>query len=207
MGLTKPTGVLRDTQGNVYIGGNGYTLRMFSTVTGVMTQLAGVSGNANYADGTGTQALFGSMGGMTFDAFGNILVADVGSQRIRMVTTSGVVTTLIYSPDVKYSAVAYSPDWSLLYATELGHIISVITTSAPATRVVLTGTGSAGYADGLGTNARFNRPVNIVMSTAGNMYVADQNNFVIRKINADGESIILSFTSFDCSLRSIMTWS
>jgi sugar lactone lactonase YvrE len=48
------------------------------------------------------------------------------------------------------------------------------------------GSGAAGFADGLGTAASFNRPWGITSDLLGNVYVADANNFLIRKITPDG---------------------
>lgn len=46
--------------------------------------------------------------------------------------------------------------------------------------------GSLGNIDGKGTDARFNSPGSVAVATDGNVYVADRNNHVIRKISPDG---------------------
>jgi sugar lactone lactonase YvrE len=46
--------------------------------------------------------------------------------------------------------------------------------------------GSAGFLDGLGTNAGFSSPSGIGVDAAGNVYVADRFNFTIRKISMSG---------------------
>ncbi|MFA6098155.1 MAG: FG-GAP-like repeat-containing protein [Patescibacteria group bacterium] len=49
---------------------------------------------------------------------------------------------------------------------------------------LVAGTGATGYADGAGTSAKFNRPFGLTMDASGsNLYIADSNNHVIRKIN------------------------
>jgi DNA-binding beta-propeller fold protein YncE len=42
--------------------------------------------------------------------------------------------------------------------------------------------GVSGFADGPGLQARFNGPAGIAVDHAGNIYVADANNQIIRKI-------------------------
>src|SRR4051812_44603534 len=56
-------------------------------------------------------------------------------------------------------------------------------------RVVSTLAGAAGQAgsnDGVGSAARFNFPVGVAVDGAGNVYVADANNWTIRKITPGG---------------------
>ena len=62
-------------------------------------------------------------------------------------------------------------------------------TASPPTVWVTTFAGSdeKGYADGPGGEAQFNKPSDIVMDTAGNLYVAEIFNHRIRKITPQGE--------------------
>ncbi|VDA99758.1 hypothetical protein S1OALGB6SA_831, partial [Olavius algarvensis spirochete endosymbiont] len=48
------------------------------------------------------------------------------------------------------------------------------------------GTGTEGFADGIGTEAQFNRPGGVAVGSYGNVYVADSNNHRIRKITPAG---------------------
>jgi outer membrane protein assembly factor BamB/sugar lactone lactonase YvrE len=50
----------------------------------------------------------------------------------------------------------------------------------------LAGSGSAGFADGTGTNAQFNFPNGGFVDPAGNVFIADSSNHRIRKISAQG---------------------
>lgn len=51
------------------------------------------------------------------------------------------------------------------------------------------GTGTLGYSGdgGLATQAQLNRPNSIAFAAAGNMYIADQSNYRIRKVNTSGQ--------------------
>src|SRR5689334_14822002 len=46
--------------------------------------------------------------------------------------------------------------------------------------------GMVGSADGTGPDARFNSPNGVAVDSAGNVYVADRDNYTIRKVSAAG---------------------
>ncbi len=55
------------------------------------------------------------------------------------------------------------------------------------TGVVSTVAGSSrGFADGVGTNAKFSYPTGIILDTNKNMFVADSGNHRVRKITPQG---------------------
>lgn len=90
-----PFGVAVDSSGNVYTSHNDHRIRK-TTPSGVTTIFAG-SGTAAFADGTGTAASFNLPRHMAFDSAGNLYVADQANNRIRRITSAGVVTTFLGS--------------------------------------------------------------------------------------------------------------
>ena len=88
-----PLGVVVEPGGNLYVSEiRNHKIRKI-TPAGVVTTFAG-SGNTGTADGTGTTASFNSPTGMSIDSGGNVYVADRDNQKIRKITSVGVVTTL-----------------------------------------------------------------------------------------------------------------
>jgi len=168
------------------------------TVTGSATvgTLAG-DGTPAYLDGTGTATQFNGPGGVTVDASGNVYVADTENHRIRKITSEGVVSTLAGNGTAGYAdgtvttamfhnpiGVAVDGSGTVYVADGLNHCIRKITSAGEVT--TLAGSGTAGFADGTGTAAQFNRPFGVAVDGSGTVYVADYFNHRIRKITAAG---------------------
>jgi gliding motility-associated-like protein len=140
--LNYPYGIASDALGNIYVADAGNNQIKKITPGGVVTVFAG-SGNLGAADGQGTAASFARPWGLTMDGKGNIYVADAGNNLIRMITPSGVVSTIA-------------------------------------------GSGSKGANNGISSQATFNNPAGVAVDKAGNVYVVDSDNNLIRKITPGG---------------------
>ncbi|MBL0312801.1 MAG: hypothetical protein IPP78_08820 [Holophagaceae bacterium] len=90
-----PSGIAMDLAGNLYVADYAnHTLRKI-TPDGTVSTLAGSAGQPGAADGTGSAARFNNPYAMVLDPVsGNLLVGDSGNSTIRLVTPSGVVSTL-----------------------------------------------------------------------------------------------------------------
>jgi len=82
------------------------------------------------------------------------------------------------------SGIAVDVNGNIYVADWLNHLIRKITPAGVVT--TLAGSGLQGTANGTGTAASFNNPTDVATDAAGNVYVADYFNFLIRKITPAG---------------------
>lgn len=87
-----PTGIVIDSSGNLYVADYANNKIRKISPGGVVTTFVG-SGISGSTDGTGTAASFNKPFGLAIDSFGNFFVSDAYNNRIRKITSSGVVTT------------------------------------------------------------------------------------------------------------------
>ncbi len=196
--FNSPLGVAVDISGNLYVADfYNHSVRKV-TAGGVVTTLAGV-GSVGSADGTGSTASFFGPYGMAVDGAGNAYVTDGYNNTVRKITAGGVVTTLaglagnFGSADGTGSAARFNfpagvgvdGAGTVYVADYANHTIRKITAGGVVTTLAGSA-GSSGSADGTGSVARFNYPRGVAVDSAGNVYVADTSNCVIRKITAGG---------------------
>jgi hypothetical protein len=93
-----PSGVAVDSNNNLYVADGGNHRIRKITSSGIVTTIAGGGlsgwGNGGFLDGIGTNARFNYPSGLAVDSSLNIYVADTVNNRIRKISSSGVVSTL-----------------------------------------------------------------------------------------------------------------
>jgi sugar lactone lactonase YvrE len=192
-----PAGVAVDTSGNVYVTDTSNNLIRQITSKAVVTTLAG-SGSQGSANGTGTAASFSWPFGVAIDSSGNIYVGDQSDCLVRKITSGGVVTTIAGSGACgainangtaasfcEPFGVAVDSSRNVYVADAQNDLIRKITSGG----VVTTLAGSAGVigaTNATGTAASFNNPQGVAVDDAGNVYVADSGNDLIRIITSAG---------------------
>lgn len=193
-----PAGIAVDANGTIYVADtNNHTIRKI--VAGVVTTLAGSAGVSGTADGNGAAARFTFPVGIGVALDGTIYVADTNNHAIRKITPDGSVTTLAgvkralgYNDGFGTQAsfrypfdLAVAPDGTIYVADTSNELIRKVTPEGRVTTVA----GAAqttGTTDGTGNAARFDHPWGIAVDGSGNVYVADAENEMIRKIRPDG---------------------
>ncbi len=174
--------------------------------TGIISTVAG-NGIAGYGlDGVAATStkIGGALTGLTFDDTGNyyFTLNGPGFNRIRKVTTTGVMYTIAGTGTAGYSGdsglaisaelntpyfIAFDKNGNLYFSDVLNNRIRKINM---ATGIIYTfaGNGTAAYGGdgGPAIAAELHSPTGICFDTAGNLYIADQGNYRIRKIDTAG---------------------
>ena len=197
----QPVSVAVDANGNVYVADTlNSTIRKVTTPGGVVTTLAGTPSASGSSDGAGGAAHFNNPCGVAVDGAGTLYVSDLANNTIRQITPAGVVTTLAGSASsgtgtndgtgsaasfANPAGVAVDTNGNVYVADYENHTIRKIAPGGIVT--TLAGeSGVSGFANGTGKAARFSGPLGVAVDTAGNVYVADTSNHLIRKITAGG---------------------
>jgi hypothetical protein len=194
-----PVAVTTDSSGNLYVADVSRDTVEKINISSQVTTLAGSAGQAGTANGSGASARFNDPSGLSAGFDGTLAVADKANGTIRLVSPTGVVSTLAGSTTLRGNVdgagtsatfssplgIAQDSAGTLYVADAMNHTVRKITSSG----TVSTLAGSAGQSgtnDGTGSSARFNNPTGIEVDSAGNVYVADTTNNLIRKVTPTG---------------------
>jgi sugar lactone lactonase YvrE len=202
--LNVPTGVAVDACGNLFIADNGNNVIRKVSANGIISTVAG-NGTGGYSGdgGAATNAELNNPSGVTVDANGNLFIADQRNQRIRKVSTNGIITTVAGNGTYYYSGdggaatnaglsfpsgVAVDANGNLFIADNGNNVIRKVSANGIISTVAGNGYGapssSGGYSGdgGAATNAELNNPSGVTVDACGNLFIADNGNNVIRKV-------------------------
>ncbi|HXP48938.1 MAG TPA: T9SS type A sorting domain-containing protein, partial [Bacteroidia bacterium] len=159
------------------------------------TTIAGSTTHGN-ANGTGTAESFWGPQSLAYDGNGNLYISDANNYEVRkLVISTGAVTTLAGhnssgSTDGTGTAASFNIPYGIAYDGAGNLYVSdyfnnEIRKVATATGAVTTFAGSttSGHADGTGAAAGLNVPVGMTYDGNGNLYITENGNNDVRKIN------------------------
>ena len=200
--LSYPYGVAFDALGNLFIADqNNHVVRKVGT-NGIITTVAG-SGKPGYSGdgGAATNAELSAPSGVAVDASGNLFIADQNNNVIREVATYGIITTAVgngtagYSgdggeaPNAELSApagVAADASGNLFIADQDNNVIREAGAYGLITTVAGNGIGRYSGDGGRAASAELYAPAGVAADASGDLFIADRDNFCIRKVTANG---------------------
>jgi sugar lactone lactonase YvrE len=200
--LDVPADVKLDGAGNLYIADSAnHAVRMVNAATGIIRTIAGIGGRAGYSGdgGPAAQALLDNPDGIAFDGDHALYISDTGNNVIRKVDlTTGTITTVAGTGTAGFSGdggpgtsgqlnlpwgIALGSEGSLYIADLLNNRIRKL--SPAGTLSTIAGTGVNGFAgdNGPATAAVLNVPAGVAVDVAGNVFIADSGNSLVREVN------------------------
>lgn len=216
--LNTPTAVAVDGAGNLYIADFGNNrVRTVNAATGIITTVAGGGSLESGIDGLGdgglaTNAVLSGPSDIAVDAAGNLYIADSYHGLIREVNASSQVISVIAGGGSNSGSDGFGdggPATSAslndptgvsldvsgnVYIADNGHNLVREVNASSGTITAVAGNGSSGYGGdhGPATSARLARPWTIRVDAAGDLFIADFGNSLIREVNG-ATGIITTF--------------
>ncbi|MGZ3891284.1 MAG: NHL domain-containing protein, partial [Mucilaginibacter sp.] len=196
--IQMPGAIATDASGNVYIAQD-YRIRKISS-SGIITTVVG-TGTPGYSGdgGPATIAQIANVQALGVDASGNLYIGD--GNRIRKVNPAGIISSIVGDGNAGSSgdggpatsaqihdpcALAFDLSGNIYIADNSNHRVRKVNASGIITTVA--GEGNPGYYGdgGPATSAEIYSPSGVAVDNAGNLYIAEQANNIIRKVNAAG---------------------
>jgi len=196
-----PFSLLEDPSGNVFVNDTAnYLVRELVQSQDLVNFFAGTGTRGNIGNGgPATSAELNSNYGVARDSSGNIYIADTANCVVRQVNTSGIINAFAGTGSCGFAGdggPATSAQLSSPYGVSIdaGNNVYIADTNNQVIRKVSQGTIStvAGTPDRAGflgdgdpaTAAELAYPNALTLDGAGNLYIADTNNCVIREVSA-----------------------
>ncbi|MBX2907120.1 MAG: Ig-like domain-containing protein [Taibaiella sp.] len=200
--LRGPVGLAYDASGNLYVADHySNVIRKIST-SGIVSTFAGTGGYGYSGDGgPATAAMFKGPYKLTFDASGNLFVADHYSNRVRKITPAGIITTVAgtgylgFSGDgvpatatniSRPSVVKFSPGGEMYIMDYNGCRIRKVDADGIISTVAGTGVPGTTGDGGPATAARIFYPFGMDFDATGNLYLVEAEGNRVRMIDTFG---------------------
>jgi streptogramin lyase len=195
--FNKPRGIVINSNGDFIVSDRvGHRLRKID-ITADKVSIYGGDGTADLKDGSLASAQFAEPSGMAYDRKGNLFVADYRYNSIRKIDGNGKVTTFAgsktpgninanssFASFTNPTDVAINANGDLFIADNGNNCIRKIDVVAAVTEFA--GSDTPGLTNNRGIFAKFDHPTGLAFDGNGNLFVADNGNNCIRKIDVNG---------------------
>jgi uncharacterized protein (TIGR03437 family) len=194
------TGLAIDSSGNLYIADS--LNNRLRKVTGTTISTIAGSGGFSYSGdgGPATAAQLNAPEAVAVDASGNVYIADTANNVVRQISAKGVINTIAGNGTAGFGGDGGAATSAQLSAPQgvavdsSGNVFVADTANARVRKIsggtitTVAGSGTQGYSgDGAAaTSAQLNTPVGLAVDKAGNLYIADVDDSVVRKVSTSG---------------------
>jgi sugar lactone lactonase YvrE len=199
--LNQPWGITVDGGGNLYIADVTNSRIRKVNPAGTITTVGG-NGSATYSGDGGPATAAGiSVKGVAVDGSGNIYFTDIMANRIRKISSSGIVSTIAGNGTIGYSgdgglaataqlhfptSIAVDASGNVYFTDDANHCVRKISTSGILSTIAGSGTSGFSGDGGSATLAKLSSPSGVAVDGSGNIYIADYSNYRVRKVTPAG---------------------
>jgi sugar lactone lactonase YvrE len=196
--LNEPFGIFVDNSGNIFFtDANNSVVREVVAATGTIQTVAGTPGKFAYTGdgGLAISAQLNHPDSVFADHSGNLFIADSDNNVIRKVDAATKNITTIVGTSAQLNnpgGIFMDAAGNLFIADALNEVIREVDSKTGQVNIVAGTLGVLGPGgdNGPATSAQLNTPTSVFVDSAGNLFISDTNNSVIRKV--DGASKIIT---------------
>ena len=199
--LAGPAGVAIDSSGNIYIATYADNRIRKVDSKGNISTFAGNSGYGFAGDGgAALSAQLAAPRGICVDSAGNLYLADRWNNRIRKIAGTTISTIAgngqgnfggdggaASSAQLSYpDGVAVDSAGNIYVSDLLNNRVRMVTPTGTISTFAGNGVPGFGGDGGAAAGAQLNQPAGLAVDSSGNLYIADSNNAVVRKVTPQG---------------------
>lgn len=207
--LGTPVQAVTDGQGNTYISDDYAGVIYIITPDGNLNLFAGQIGVYQFG-GDNIQATASSLvepQGLAVDQSGNLYIADPGDNRIRKVSTQGVITTFAGTGKAGFSgdggpanqaqlsfpqSIAFDSKGDLIIADRVNNRLRMVTPDGKISTIAGNGTRASTGNGGPAAAASLNRPFVVTTDAAGDIFLIESGGVTVRRIDPNGNISVIA---------------